>query len=219
MLTRDWLPLRPWPVLAKVNLLSEVRMRNNEDGEFEVVLGNKQLLSVFFIVVVLLGVFFTMGYVVGRKSSGDAAAQLVAERGSTADPASVSAAVNPPAESRTLAEPSGREEPPDPGADTGDRPSPMPSASSETTAPPVSAERFRPPQPGETYLQAAATKRSEAELMAEVLAKKGFQTTIMPAPNTEWYRVLVGPLPDAVTLDKTRTQLKEIGIEAILRKL
>ena len=44
-------------------------MPRNEDGEFELILGNKQLLSVFFIVVILLGVFFTMGYIVGRNSS------------------------------------------------------------------------------------------------------------------------------------------------------
>ena len=36
-------------------------MPKNEDGEFELILANRQLLSVFFIVVVLLGVFFTMG--------------------------------------------------------------------------------------------------------------------------------------------------------------
>jgi hypothetical protein len=41
----------------------------NEDGEFELVLGNKQLFSVFFIVVVLLGVCFLMGYVVGKNSA------------------------------------------------------------------------------------------------------------------------------------------------------
>ena len=40
-----------------------------DGSEFELVLGNKQLLSVFFIVVILLGIFFTMGYVVGRNSS------------------------------------------------------------------------------------------------------------------------------------------------------
>ena len=43
-------------------------MPKNEEGEFELILGNRQLLSVFFIVVVLLGVFFTMGYIVGRNS-------------------------------------------------------------------------------------------------------------------------------------------------------
>ena len=44
-------------------------MPKNEDGEFELILGNRQLLSVFFIVVILLGVFFTMGYIVGRNSA------------------------------------------------------------------------------------------------------------------------------------------------------
>ncbi|MDP9115589.1 MAG: hypothetical protein M3O20_18170, partial [Acidobacteriota bacterium] len=43
-------------------------MPKNEDGEFELILANRQLLSVFFIVVILLGVFFTMGYIVGRNS-------------------------------------------------------------------------------------------------------------------------------------------------------
>ena len=42
-------------------------MPNNDDGEFELILGNRQLLSVFFVIVILLGVFFTMGYIVGRK--------------------------------------------------------------------------------------------------------------------------------------------------------
>ena len=44
-------------------------MPKNDDGEFELILGNRQLLSVFFIVVILLGVFFTdanNGIVVGR---------------------------------------------------------------------------------------------------------------------------------------------------------
>ena len=39
------------------------------EGEYELVLGNRQLLSAFFIIVILFGVFFTMGYVVGRNSA------------------------------------------------------------------------------------------------------------------------------------------------------
>ena len=42
-------------------------MPKNDEGEFELVLGNRQLISVFLIVVVLLGVFFSMGYIVGRN--------------------------------------------------------------------------------------------------------------------------------------------------------
>ena len=44
-------------------------MRNNETGEFELLVGNRQLLSGFFIVVLLFAVAFSMGYIVGRNSS------------------------------------------------------------------------------------------------------------------------------------------------------
>ena len=38
------------------------------DGEKELVLGNKQLISLFFVVVALCGVFFAMGYMVRGNS-------------------------------------------------------------------------------------------------------------------------------------------------------
>ena len=50
-------------------------MARNDEGEFELVLGNRQLISVFLIVVILLGVFFSMGYIVGRNSSPTDAAR------------------------------------------------------------------------------------------------------------------------------------------------
>ncbi len=40
-------------------------MSPRQEEEFELVLGNKQLLSLFFLVVVLFGVFFSFGYTVG----------------------------------------------------------------------------------------------------------------------------------------------------------
>src|SRR5271169_4275055 len=43
-------------------------MRSTETGEFELVVGNRQLLSGFFIVVLLFAVAFAMGYVVGENS-------------------------------------------------------------------------------------------------------------------------------------------------------
>src|SRR3954468_23604648 len=43
-------------------------MRNNETGEFELIVGNRQLLSGFFIVVLLFAVAFALGYVVGQNT-------------------------------------------------------------------------------------------------------------------------------------------------------
>ncbi len=41
-------------------------MKNKETGEFELVVGNGQLISGFFILVLLLAVFFAMGFIVAR---------------------------------------------------------------------------------------------------------------------------------------------------------
>src|SRR4051794_29426234 len=74
-------------------------MRNNETGEFELVVGNRQLLSGFFIIVLLFAVAFAMGYVVGQnspRSSKVMADNFVPPSGSTGDPARPSASPAPP---------------------------------------------------------------------------------------------------------------------------
>src|SRR6516164_4724714 len=57
-------------------------MRNNETGEFELVVGNRQLLSGFFIVVLLFAVAFAMGYILGQNSPRSA--KLQADASATA---------------------------------------------------------------------------------------------------------------------------------------
>ncbi|MBI2816622.1 MAG: SPOR domain-containing protein [Acidobacteria bacterium] len=43
-------------------------MRKNPDGQVELVLENRQLLATFFVIVALCGVFFSLGYIVGRNT-------------------------------------------------------------------------------------------------------------------------------------------------------
>src|SRR5450755_4122879 len=52
-------------------------MAVRSEGEFELVLGNRQLFSVLGIVVILLGIFFAMGFFAG-KSVGQASASTTA---------------------------------------------------------------------------------------------------------------------------------------------
>lgn len=57
-------------------------MPERSEGEFEFTLGNRQLFSVLFIVVVLLGLFFAMGFLAGRSTSAEPAKTLAkAEQG------------------------------------------------------------------------------------------------------------------------------------------
>ena len=185
-------------------------MPKNEDGEFELILGNRQLLSVFFIVVILLGVFFTMGYIVGRNS-GTVTAELTPVPGVDARPPAAEAPARTP------------ESTPAPAPTT-----PTETAPQQPATPPPAAERDpEPPKreakadartasgshpvAGQTYLQLAATSQHEADIMVDVLRKKSFRAMaaeIDEKPGT--FRVLVGPITDT-TANKMRADLQGAG--------
>ena len=53
----------------------------------------------------------------------------------------------------------------------------------------------------------------------DVLRKQGFSALVAPVPNSTKWRTLVGPLPDAAAMAKTRTDLQAAGFkEVIVRK-
>jgi hypothetical protein len=184
-------------------------MLKNQDGEFEVMLGNKQLLSIFFIVVILLGVFFTMGYVLGR-SAGSPAASATELEAPKAPVGSVSSFPDQPVPIRSS--------PPAEAAPTATQrqPEPPPATQPKRTAPPPVSELE--PVPGKTYLQVAAVKRPEAEVVADVLKKKGFPSIIAPHPTEPVFRVLVGPVADADAITRTREGLEAAGFKPLVRK-
>ncbi len=199
-------------------------MPRTSDGELELVLGNKQLLSVFFVVVVLLGIFFAMGYIVGRNSAvgpAESASQppiVPPDHGAT--PAR--AAAVPPI-SGELETP--RTEVSPPAAPKETRPVQAPVAGA--VKPPVAKPEPAPkpvaaapePEPGKVYLQVAATTRAEAEALKEQLAKKGYSVVLGPVPGQDLLRVLVGPFPDQESLAKTRTALQQMGMKPFTRRL
>jgi outer membrane biosynthesis protein TonB len=221
-------------------------MAKNEDGEFELILGNRQLLSVFFIVVVLLGVFFTMGYIVGRNSNPVAPPEVVAshkeskpvviegpprENPKASTPAAAAptetAAQLPPKEEPKPEPPKpepAKAEPPKPQPTKREPPKPEPVKSEPVKAPPTKAPPPKPvkqappatasgsaPSSGETYLQLVATAKAEADVMLDVLRKKGFKAVAVQIPERpELYRVFVGPMADTA-VNKTRSDLQGAG--------
>ena len=189
-------------------------MPKNEDGEFELILANRQLLSVFFIVVVLLGVFFTMGYIVGRNS-GPAAVDVATVRKPESKPIVVdsSAAQDTPAPTSapapTSTQPQREAETPK-SEPKREEPAPKkePPAKKEKEKPvPVSA----PPASGQTYLQLVATAKAEADVMVDVLHQKQFKAIAVEIPEKPGlFRVLVGPLAND-SLNKTKSDLTSSG--------
>ena len=188
-------------------------MPKNEDGEFELILGNRQLLSVFFIVVALLSVFFTMGYIVGRNS-GPVVASESASRKSDAKPLVVESKVPPetapvstppketavqqpePAKSAPAPEPVKETAKAEPTPDA-DKPSKSKAElkaearekakkeKAETVKTEAKQEKAKPSigQPSGSYLQLAATTPHEAEAVVEVLRKKDFKAIAAEVPE------------------------------------
>lgn len=204
-------------------------MPKNEDGEFELILGNRQLLSVFFIVVILLGVFFTMGYIVGRNSSPVSADAHRPEKPTVVDSAAratpVGEASRPaetPVEPAETIRESAKESasampPPEAPKEEPKKPEPKPVETPKPASP-------LPDQPvaGKIYLQVTASAKPDAELMVDVLGKKGFRAIYAEVPEKpQIYRVLVGPLKDTAAVNQQRSDLEKAGfpgLKAIVRK-
>jgi len=202
----------------------------NDDGEFELILGNRQLMSVFFIVVILLGVFFAMGYIVGRNSSPTGVPEVASRRPDTrpaaADtPASTrettkETATPAPAEAPKDADSQPRETAAQQGPATKPAPAPEPAPAPVPVKAAARAGTSGEPQSGKTYLQLSAIDHDKAEIMVELLRKKNFAAIAAEIPEKPGvFRVLVGPISDA-DINKTRAALQDAsfpGKEAVKR--
>jgi hypothetical protein len=197
----------------------------NDDGEFELILGNRQLMSVFFIVVILLGVFFAMGYIVGRNSSPVGAPEVASQRTETKLPAiERESSAAPAADTHKEAATQVTETAPQPIQTAAQKgPATKPAPPPEPSPAPAKASRASTssdPESGRTYLQLSAIDHDKAEIMVELLRKKSFPAIAAEIPEKPGvFRVLVGPLSEA-DVNKTRTDLQNAsfpGKEAVKR--
>ena len=211
-------------------------MRNmaGEDREFELVLGNKQILSAFFLIVVLFAVFFSLGYSLGY-SSGQSEQETVSEikaveqiQGRVRLPDTL--LEQAPAPETFRSERSERPatellaEDQSPSASTGaaQKANPFPSRKNSTTTPRRATTTTA--VLGEAavrgiHLQVAASRvRADARMMVEELQAKRYPVVLYDGAGDGWFRVLVGPFSDVETAKPYQEKLKADGLDSILRK-
>jgi cell division protein FtsN len=209
-------------------------MKTNETGEFELVLGNRQLLSGFFLVALLFGVAFAMGYIVGRNSTPSPKLQADAAASATPTPQDVrphpvAPGIPPTASEQT---PAPADSPNTDNAATEARPAPaqpstVPAKEGPAAAPPPPAATPAPastpdsapaaePPPG-TYWQVSAIATPQAEVFAKVLRNQGFHVTLTQGPKN-LTRVLVGPYPDTQALGRAKSDLESAGFHPVILK-
>lgn len=216
-------------------------MKNNETGEFELVMGNRQLLSGFFVVALLFGVAFAMGYIVGRNSTPSPKLQAEAAAGGTvaAVPDARTAPGGSPVPAETpvpdSAKPATETEEPAPADSNDSSPQTQPAlttqpARDEPGAAPAAAPSVKTaaaesepaetgpqePAPG-TYWQVTAIAPPQADVFAKVLRDKGFHVSLTPGTKG-LMRVLVGPYADREALGRAKSDLESAGFHPVILK-
>jgi DedD protein len=206
------------------------------------VLESRHLVGLFLGVVLLCGVFFTLGYVMGRQQYGGSVHAADAAPLRTAPSAAASAKNKETAPANNKA----------PGGDpTWDfyskngaandhletapssntkEPASSSAAKTPNSAPPVSAKalpastkesaRFQPPAMGKNsiVLQVAAVKlQRDALEMADAIQQKRFPSFVATSAADNFYHVQVGPYADMVSAENAKRALEQLGFKPIIK--
>jgi cell division septation protein DedD len=174
------------------------------EGEKELVLGNKQLISLFFVVVALCGVFFAMGYMMGRPSGKQLAA--IPETGPAAQVAPVQAQESapphetPPPDTQSPA-----------SAETASATPPPATQTQAARDVPATATATAVPEAGATYLQVTALRRTDADNLVKTLKEQNFPALLADSSKPDLFRVLVGPYQQTADVADAKARLKALG--------
>jgi cell division septation protein DedD len=191
-------------------------MKNDQTGEYELVVGNPQLLSAFVVVVLLCAAAFVMGYEVGQNTPRSAKAQA-----DTTAPVVSQPAAAPPAE--TTAAPPAEANPPSGDAEKPAEPPPQPTTQPAREVPAAPAPAAPAPSaaeapPGSYWQVAAYNRAADAQPIAQTLKDGNMPVVLRQGPDG-LIHVLVGPYSDPASLSKARDALvSQFGIHDPIRK-
>jgi cell division septation protein DedD len=191
----------------------------------EITLSTGKLLAIFFGLVTICGVFFTMGYLLGKSTSAGGRTEIVATVPS-GNAAGKPSAANKTPDTTTQNCPPGS---PNcaPGADTG--------AANKNSAPPASDQQASgnksPDQSsapsgsevkngaGSSYMVqvAAVSKQEDAEILVTALRKKQYPVFVANSSGDPLFHVQVGPFSDKKDADAMRNRLAGDGYNAIVK--
>jgi DedD protein len=206
------------------------------------ILESRHLIVLFLGIVLLCGVFFTLGYVIGHNQydgavhaaeAPEATAPIIHK--TSKPPASDSASATTPGPANSEWDFYSK------NASNHLEPAPKPSsaasptataASKETSAPPTPvatesakvvpvSSRFQPPRmlKGSLVLQVAAvTHESDAVAMADALQRKKFSAFVLAPSGDNFYRVQVGPYRDERNAESAKNALERAGFKSIIKR-
>ncbi len=189
---------------------------------FQIVLGNRQLAAVLFMAIVLAGMLMTVAYLTGRLTKPERAGptdgsfeRKRAEQLIVVDPPEE--ASKPPCLGPKKAAGDTANHSTLPGPSEIAATSPLPPGPINVPAPPIQPSAGDDPSPLKRYLQVIAIDRPRADSFAAYLASRSLTTRVVPGPDENTYRVLVGPIRGQSEMARTRSVLEEAGLVSFER--
>ena len=217
------------------------------DQDTEITLGTGKLLGLFFGLVAVCGLFFGLGFMLG-KSSTPSNASLITENGaavasantakpSSAHPLEVKAQQGdcPQGQSCTPTPEMSfykSDEPSSAASATAAKDAPAPLVQSAAPTPlsqtkplsetktAIQPEVTKPLVPGTGYMVqiAAVSKQQDAEALVGALKKKQYPVFITNPPGDALFHVQIGPFADAKEAEAMRSKLQGDGYNPILKR-
>jgi DedD protein len=184
----------------------------DDDGaqDTEIVLSTGKLLGLFFALVVVCSVFFTMGYLLGRSTSNGSRTEIVGTVITGGSAAGKPSAINKP-----------QDTPPAASQPIPVQPTTSPSSASAPSAAPAnsSAPTEIKANPNGTYTVqvAAVSKQEDAEILVAALRKKQYPVFMAGASGDALFHVQVGPFSDPKDAETMRSRLANDGYNAIVK--
>lgn len=203
----------------------------------EITLGTGKLLGIFFGLVVICAVFFTMGFLLGRGSTSTSASTTIVsavptggnpankpsannsktpEAQNCSDAANCPQAANGP-DSSFYSSVTGKD------ASAGQQPVTLivpktTNSSPEATNPSPDAETKTAANGSLMVQVAAVSKQEDADILVNALRKKEYPVFVANAPGDSLFHVQVGPFSDIKDAEAMRSRLAGDGYNAIVKK-
>lgn len=212
---------------------------NGKRGGSDRVLESRHLVGLFLGVVLLCGVFFTLGYVMGRTQYGGsvrAEGPVPVVAPSRPSPAKAKDMPPLPAPANTewdfYAKKDNSHMEPAPKS-TAPAPAAIPAVVTKSQgAPPAATARsvaaaakpsasYQPPRfpKGAIVLQVAALKREgDALKMADEIQQKRYPAFVIMLPSDGLYHIQVGPYGDEKSAENAKRTLEQIGFKSIIKR-
>ncbi len=192
-------------------------MLDEQQQDTELTLGAGKLLGLFFLLVILCGVFFGLGYTVGRGSQKTEGSLVGAERASAATQTPAAApngSVRPlTSQDKPQTDTSFYKDVEQKDANTTLQKSDAPADASQNP-PELQAS------PGGAYVVqvAAVTKKEDAEALQQALIKKQYPVVVTPGGDDKLFHVQIGPFAQLKDAETMKGRLANDGYNAIVKR-